>query len=71
MKAWYAVSGRGQGQIFTTKPERNSHFNIWTGHIEGCVSSMVCLMAAEGDVELPAITWKDEPVELEITINVP
>ena len=70
MKIWYAVSSRGQGNVFTSYPVRNSHFNIWTGHIEGCVSSLVCLMAAEGDIELPVITWKDDPVELELTIKV-
>lgn len=71
MKIWYAVSGRGQGQIFTTKPERNSHFRLWTGHIEGCVSTLVCLMAAEGELKLPLITWEDDPLELKISITAP
>lgn len=70
MKAWYAVSGRGQGNIFTSYPVRDEHFKIWRGRIEGCVATLTCLMAAEGEVSLPPITWADEPVGLELSIKV-
>lgn len=70
MTIWYAVSGRGQGNVFTTCPVRNPHFSLWQGRIEGCVSSLVSMMAAEGDLTLPVLTWDDEPVELELTIHV-
>ena len=70
MKIWYAVSGRGQGNIYTTCPVRNQHFSVWQGRLEGCVASTVCLMAAEHGLQLPVITWEDEPVELEVSIKV-
>ena len=70
MKIWYAVSGRGQGNIFTSYPVRDEHFHIWKGHIEGCVATLVCLLAANDEIELPVLTWNDDPVELEINIKV-
>lgn len=69
MKFYYAVSGRGQGNVFTSYPVRDEHFKLWKGHIEGCVSSLVYLMSANGDIELPPLTWQDEPVAYEITIS--
>lgn len=70
MKIWYAVSGRGQGNVYTTCPVRNDHFKVWQGRIEGCISSTVCLMAANEDVELPSgMTWQDEPVEMTLTLG--
>ena len=70
MKIWYAVSGRGQGNVYTTKPDRDDHFKLWKGRIEGCVCSLFCLMCAEGEVNIPVLTWNDEPIELELTIKV-
>ena len=68
-KLWYAVSRRGQGNIFTDLPERDEHFGIWKGHIEGCYSSVVCDMEQCGLIELPDITWKNDPVELMLSIT--
>ena len=66
---YYAVSRRGQGNIYTEKPEREEHFGIWAGHIEGCYQSVVSDMECEGVVELPDIRWEDDPVELKLTIT--
>lgn len=68
-KLYYAVSRRGQGVVFTDQPERNDKLGIWCGRIEGCYSSVVCDMAAEGLLELPDIAWNYEPVELKLTIS--
>jgi hypothetical protein len=70
MKIWYAVSGRGQGNVYTSCPVRNEHFKIWEGHIEGCISSVVCLLSVNGELELPNLSWDNNPVELELSVNV-
>ena len=69
-KYWYAVSGKGQGRIFTTKPERDEHWKLWLAESVGCISMTIMLLESEGVIELPNLTWKDEPVELEISIGV-
>lgn len=69
-KVWYAVSGKGQGRIFTTKPERDEHWKLWLAESVGCISMTVMLLESEGVIELPHLTWKDEPVEFEISISV-
>ena len=66
---WYAVSGKGQGRIFTTKPERNDHWKLWEGESVGCLSMTVMLMEADGLVEFPPMTWKDEPLELKLSVE--
>ncbi len=66
---WYAVNGSGQGVIFTLPPERNDHFRVWCGEQHGCFSSLVMQMESEG-FELPVMAWKDEPVAIELEINV-
>ena len=65
---YYAVNGRGQGRVFTTKPERNIHWKLWEGEEVGFISMLVMDMEAEG-FELPSITFKDEPVELKLTLE--
>lgn len=70
MKLWYAVNGRGQGRIFTTKPERNDHWKLWEAESVGCISTTAMLLESEGLLVLPNLTWKDEPVELELSISV-
>lgn len=69
-KLWYAVSRRGQGVIFTTYPVRNEKIGVFEGRIEACFCSVVSDMEAEGLIRLPDINFSDEPVELELTINV-
>lgn len=69
-KIWYAVSKKGQGRVFTTKPERNEHWGLWEGESVGCISTTFMIFEADG-LELPAISWKDDAVELELSITVP
>jgi hypothetical protein len=69
-KIWYAVSGKGQGRVFTSKPERDEHWKLWLAESVGCISMTVMLLESEGVIELPHLTWKDEPVELEISISL-
>lgn len=65
---WYAVSKRGQGRVFTTKPERNDHWGIWEGESVGFISMLVMEMEADG-FELPMLKWSDDPVKLTITLG--
>jgi len=66
---YYAVSGSGQGCVFTGLPERNEHFRVWCGEQLACFSSLVMQMESEG-FELPVLTWKDEPVAIELGLTV-
>jgi len=68
MKLWYAVNGKGQGRVFTTKPERDEHFKIWCAESVGCISMLVMMMEADG-MELPDLKWSDEPVELKLSLS--
>ena len=69
-KLWYAVSGRGQGRVFTTKPERDDHFKVWLAESVGCISMTVMLLESEGLISFPDMTWQDDPIELELSITV-
>jgi len=70
MKIYYAVNGKGQGRIFTSLPVREEHFKIWCAESVGCISMTAMLLESEGELDLPAtMTWKDDPVELELTIK--
>lgn len=69
-KIFYAVSKRGQGRVFTTKPERDENFGVWLGESCGCISATFMLFEADG-MEVPDIKWKDDPVEFEISIGLP
>lgn len=68
-KLYYAVSTRGQGVVFTEKPERAENIGVWSGRIEGCYCSVIADLEAEGLLRLPNISYKDEPVELKLTIT--
>lgn len=65
---WYAVSGTGQGVLFTTKPYRDDYRKCWVGEVVGCISRAVMLFESEGLV-LPVLKWSDEPVRLTMTIT--
>jgi len=67
-KLWYAVSKGGQGRVFTSLPVRNEHFGIFEGESIGAVSTVFMLFESEG-LEVPDIKWKDDPVELELSIK--
>lgn len=68
-EVYIAASKSGQIRVFTSFPERNESFGVWVGDSVGFISSLVMLFEADG-LELPHLTWKDEPVELEISISV-
>jgi hypothetical protein len=68
-KIWYAVSGKGQGKIFTTFPVRDEKFKVWLGESIGCITMTVMLFESEGLIEFPPITWDDDAVAYEITIS--
>lgn len=68
-KLWYAVSATGQGHIFTEKPEREEKLGVWKGRIVGCYCAVVIDMATEGLIRLPKLNWRNEPVELKLTIT--
>lgn len=70
MTLYYAVSGKGQGSVFVTRPERDEHFKIWKGEIVGFLSMLVSWMYADGQLELPSLSWKDEPIELKLDLKV-
>jgi len=68
MRIWYAVNGEGQGRIFTSLPSRDKHFKIWCAESVGCISMTAMLLESDGALSLPELTWKDDPVELELSI---
>lgn len=70
-KIWYAVSVKGQGRIFTTKPERDSHWKLWLGESVSCISMTVMLLESEELIQFPEMTFDDEPLELELSLSVP
>lgn len=71
MKIYYAVNGKGQGRIFTSKPVRNEHWTLWEAESVGCISMTAMLLESNGELTLPTLTWKDDPIELELSISVP
>ena len=66
---YYAVSGTGQGLIFTSCPERSEHFKTWKGDMMGCFSMVVMLMESEG-FALPPLKWSDEPVAIKLKLEL-
>ena len=66
---YYAVSARGQGVIFTDRPVRVEKIGCWSGTIEGCYNSVIADMEANGMVELPELNYKDDPVELKLSVS--
>ena len=71
MRIWYAVNGKGQGRIFTSQPVRNTHWKLWEAESVGCVSMTAMLLESDGELVLPDLKWKDDPVEFEISIGLP
>lgn len=69
MKLWYAMSKKGQGRVFTSLPVRSEPFGCWVGDSVGAVSTVFMLMEAEG-MAVPDLKWKDEPVEMTLTIKI-
>lgn len=71
MKIYYAVNGKGQGRIFTSKPVRNEHWKLWEAESVGCISMTAMSLESNGELTLPSLTWQDEPVEMELSISKP
>ncbi len=69
MRIWYAVNGKGQGRIFTSQPVRNDHWKLWEAESVGCISMTVMLLESNGELELPELTWNDEPYERELIVK--
>ena len=67
---WYAVNGSGQGVVFVDMPERDAHNKVWAGNIFGLYCRLVMELESEGLLSLPVLKWSDEPVKLELNINV-
>lgn len=67
---WYCVNGNGQGCIFTSPPERENHRKIWLGEIVGMYCNLVMQFEAEELLSLPVLKWNDEPVMIELELNV-
>ena len=65
---WYAVNGSGQGVIFTSCPSRNQHYRCWEGEIIGLFCSLVAQFESEMLIELPAMTWENEPIEIGVSM---
>lgn len=68
-KLYYAVNGSGQGVVFVDPPYRDAKLKVWCGNMITFLSMAVMQMESEG-LELPAIKWSDEPVELLMDIRV-
>lgn len=68
-KLWYAVNGTGQGYVFLCQPVRDEHFKVWQGEMLGCITMLVALFESEG-FALPALKWSDEPILLNLSLNV-
>lgn len=66
---FYAVNKDGRGNIFTSLPVRNEHFGIWEGAMVSCISGVVEIFAADG-MNLPNITFKDDPRKLSLSIEL-
>lgn len=67
---FYAVNGSGQGVLFTSMPERNTHFKVWCGTMNSVYTRLVMLMESEGCLSLPPLTWTDEPVVITLNAEV-
>lgn len=67
---FYAVNGSGQGCVFTSMPFRDEHMKVWCGEIVGMFCTVVMQLEADGILSLPNLKWTDEPVKLELKIDV-
>lgn len=67
-EVYIAANKSGQIRVYTTYPERNEHFGIFTGEHIGCISTLFMLFESDG-MKLPDIKYKDEPRKFVITIE--
>lgn len=66
---YYAVNASGKGFIYTTYPTRDEKRNIWLGTISTVYTEIVSRLSFEG-FEHPNLTWKDNPIKLNLTLSV-
>lgn len=66
IELWYAVDQDGEGYFYTDEPYRADYPNIWGS--QGEVYSVKDKLFS--NVEVPQITWDNEPVKLEMTYEV-
>ena len=57
-------------RVFTTLPEREEAFGIWVGESVGCISMVFMLFESDG-MEVPNQKWSDDPIEMELSIQMP
>lgn len=65
---YYAVSPSGQGQVFVSRPVRDAR--RWLGVILPCFQMVLDNLELDG-FEFPDIKWSDEPVKIEMSVNLP
>ena len=66
---YYAVSGTGQGLVFTQKPVRDEERRRWLGVQEPCFTMVLMYFESEG-WKFPLLKWQDEPVKLTLSVKV-
>lgn len=66
IELWYAVDQDGEGYFYTDEPYRADCTNIWGS--QGEIYSVRDKLFS--NVEVPQITWDNEPVKLEMTYEV-
>lgn len=57
-KLWVAQEKRGGLFLYKTKPERDCDYGIWFSNLD-------CMGAISKNL-FPNLTWKDEPIEVEL-----
>jgi hypothetical protein len=69
IRLWYCVNGSGQAKVFVTKPERYEKRRCWVGELNAAVLRFIDWLEVECGYELPDISWKDEPVPIDMKIE--
>lgn len=66
IELWYAVDQNGDGYFYTDKPFRTSYAKIWgsSGEVYSTDEKLF------SNIEIPQITWDDEPVKFEMTYEI-
>lgn len=66
IEIWYAVDQDGEGYFYTSKPYKTDYNNVW-GSTAEVYSAREKLF---NNIEIPQITWDDEPVKFEMTYEI-
>lgn len=68
LNIWYAVNKGGQGRVFLGRPKRDEKSGLWLGETTGDINLIIYrLWAMHGGA--PALSWEDEPLELQLTLG--